>query len=483
MDVVFMGHKGLFRSRNAALEETEILAWVSRPGRQSTSSVAFVLDGTFVGASRHSAFVFVKGTAGPLTLTHPPRDREIHSDVHGCLHQCRITLDATRRRACAYPVPGEGLRPHVRVMMIAPKVAAMKQQISPRQVHLFAQAFGYGAGMEQYGLALATELSRTGWQVFVHARKADVKLAEQAGVTLKLYSVPRFPRALQDYRFSRIVSKLTPSLNGIQFALTRVPVKDGVICGGTSYGYLTQARKLAGPIDWLRIWMEKQAYRSARYIVSSSFLCQRELMERYQVPEKKILVLHPALRDEFLHLPPQPDRAALRRQLGLPEDRVVFLFPSSGHKRKGLWPILRALKSVGGDAALAVTGRPPRGAASDQVICLGYVDRLADAYTAADFTTLGSYYEPFGQVGPESILCGTPLVFEKQIGALEVVRPEAVLTFDVHNEPSIAAAFQEAVCRAKAGQSRIINPRSMLTYDPSMASQAKAMMDILSGRD
>ncbi|MCX6903663.1 MAG: glycosyltransferase, partial [Verrucomicrobia bacterium] len=167
---------------------------------------------------------------------------------------------------------------------------------APPVVHLFGHKFGRGAGVEQYGLGLATALSQGGWKVFFHARKADVELAAAAGVTLKLHAVARFPRKLQDFRFFRLVSRLAPALSGVQLALTRVPVRDGVICGGTHRGYLKHGRKLTGPFDWLQIWMETQAYRKARHIVSSSFLCQRELVQMYHLPESRILVLHPAVQ-------------------------------------------------------------------------------------------------------------------------------------------------------------------------------------------
>ena len=36
---------------------------------------------------------------------------------------------------------------------------------------------------------------------------------------------------------------------------------------------------------------------------------------------------------------------------------------------------------------------------------------MSELYNAVDFTILASYYEAFGLVGVESILCGTKIIF------------------------------------------------------------------------
>ena len=41
---------------------------------------------------------------------------------------------------------------------------------------------------------------------------------------------------------------------------------------------------------------------------------------------------------------------------------------------------------------------------------LGYRSDIEDVYRAVDFTILASTYEPFGLVGVESVLCGTPVL-------------------------------------------------------------------------
>src|SRR5207253_7768761 len=111
-----------------------------------------------------------------------------------------------------------------------------------------------------------------------------------------------------------------------------------------------------------------------------------------------------------------------------------------GHSRKGLNPIRAAMSASSKDVILAVAGKPPTGAKESFVSFLGYIENLPDAYRAADFTILGSNYEPFGLVGPESIVCGTRLVFEKVIGCLPAIKPETVVTFSWWDQGSIQPA-------------------------------------------
>jgi glycosyltransferase involved in cell wall biosynthesis len=107
---------------------------------------------------------------------------------------------------------------------------------------------------------------------------------------------------------------------------------------------------------------------------------------------------------------------------------------------------------------------------------LGFIEDMVAAYRAADFTTLGSYYESFGLVGPESILCGTRLVFEKDIGCLPVIKPEFVFPFSVWDLESMKQAFADAIKLGRARQHHIDQPGQVLRYDPSAAAHARAVL-------
>ena len=52
---------------------------------------------------------------------------------------------------------------------------------------------------------------------------------------------------------------------------------------------------------------------------------------------------------------------------------------------------------------------------------LGFVKNTEELFAAADCTLLPAGYEPFGQVVSESVLCGTPVVVSKMVGASSVL--------------------------------------------------------------
>jgi glycosyltransferase involved in cell wall biosynthesis len=333
--------------------------------------------------------------------------------------------------------------------------------------------------MERHAATLAGSLVELGHRVVFYACRADPALAATLGVELKVLPVKRFPRKLQSFRFFRQVDRVRKLSEGSQITLTRVRVRDGVICGGTHLGYLKRARKLAGPYDWLQTWMETQAYAEARVVISHSDLCTDELVRWYKLPPAKIATLYPPVDDRFTPPLDEDQRTTYRRRLGLPLDKIVLLFPSMGHSRKGLQPVCEALKSLAEEVVLAVAGKSIGSAKWPFVQYLGYVEDMVQAYRAADFTILGSNYEPFGLVGPESILCGTRLIFEQNIGCLSAIKPEFVSTFSVWDPKSIRRAVADAVGLVRQGPHHIANPHAALRYDPSAAKHAEDLLRAL----
>ena len=332
--------------------------------------------------------------------------------------------------------------------------------------------------MEQYALTLARGLKEAGCRVIFHCSSADPVLASEMGIEVREYPVPRLLKKLRPWHFCRQIERAGSELAGYQIALTRVKARDAVICGGTHRGYLRNSRKWTDPFDLFHLRLETQAYRFAKRIISHSHLCTDELMNLYGIPAERIVTLHPPVATSFVTSTNPDFRAECRQQLGLPADKVVFLFPSTGHKRKGLRPIFDAFQSFAGRAVLAVAGNPPRGLDAPFLVHLGYIQGMVKAYAAADFAILGSYYEPFGLVGVEAVMSGTRLVFEKTIGCLEVVKPEAVVPFSVWDSASIKRAIQNALDLAAAGTHKIADPLAALRYNPQVSHHVGELLKV-----
>jgi glycosyltransferase involved in cell wall biosynthesis len=126
---------------------------------------------------------------------------------------------------------------------------------------------------------------------------------------------------------------------------------------------------------------------------------------------------------------PRPvDRAAVFP--GLRGDEPVVLFAGRVSREKGvaeLAPIMRAVHSRFPRARLAVAGTGPAEgelrAALPEAVCLGWVDveRLAEAYCAADVLVLPSRFDTFGNVVVQALSCGLPAVVYDDKGPRDIV--------------------------------------------------------------
>jgi glycosyltransferase involved in cell wall biosynthesis len=354
----------------------------------------------------------------------------------------------------------------------------MAAAANARPIHVFHHSFCRSGGKERYAIALAVALKQLDFPVVFHALNGDRTLAVSLGIDLRLLQVPRIPRKLESFQFFRQVEKLRHQVQGLQITLSRARVRDVLVSGGTHLGFLERARKWTDPFDLLEIWMERQAYREPRLIVAHSDLLATDLTTKYHVPARKVRTLYAPV-DERFHVPGNaPPRQALRRRFGWPENRTVFLFPSMGHGRKGLQVIGKALSYFPDRVLLAVAGKPAPGD-WPFVKSMGYIEDMAAAYRAADFTILASSYEPFGLVGPESILCGTRLVFEENVGCLPAIKPENVFPFSVWDPVSVREAVSRALTLAASGKHHIEQPLRGLKYDPDPVAHARAILDAL----
>ena len=115
------------------------------------------------------------------------------------------------------------------------------------------------------------------------------------------------------------------------------------------------------------------------------------------------------------------DRAASRRELGLPDDGPMVSFAGRLVPDKGVDVLLDAVARTPGLRALIVGEGPAGGALRAQAARLGIEDRVrfhaplpmervAVAFTAGDVVAMPSRHEPWGRVAVEAMACGVPLV-------------------------------------------------------------------------
>ena len=107
----------------------------------------------------------------------------------------------------------------------------------------------------------------------------------------------------------------------------------------------------------------------------------------------------------------------------------------------------------------------------------GYRAEIEQIYQAADFTVLASTYEPFGLVGIESVLCGTPALLADGIGCAEVLDAQAQINFAATDAQGLAHAVTQAVTRMQSGNARLADPATHINYATGTQAHAQALLD------
>lgn len=296
------------------------------------------------------------------------------------------------------------------------------------------------------------------------------------GIERRQINTSWLPGKLRGAWFSRALARVPCDWDAL-ISCTRVRNADIAICGGTHRGYLAASGKAVSLWDRREISLESAMYARARFLVAHSALMARELQELYGLDDAKIHLIHPPVDAKRFRPVADEERAALRHEFGFRADEVVLLFPSTGHKRKGFDQLVAAAQRAGGAVTLAVAGRGVGGSFA-HVRELGYVSNIERLYPAADFTALASDYEPFGLVGVESVLCGTPLLFAGNIACLEVLDGFASERFRRGDAADLDAALARAVARVRGGAARLGHPMELLRYDPGVDRHVDALLGL-----
>ncbi len=338
----------------------------------------------------------------------------------------------------------------------------------------------HSGGIERYLLTLVDNLHARGVRPTVVAHKFDTSLPQYAWVDPIRVRTWGLGGALRDRVFDARLQRLKRQHHWYPvIALSQTSAADIAICGGTHPGYLSTLDRPPTWKDRLAIDLEGQHLRNSSVVIAHSQLMARQVQQFYGVDASKIDVLYPPVDTQRFHPVSTEHKRALRDQLGLPADRCVFLLASTGHARKGLDVLVQALGHSDLPVLLVVAGRPVDMQAPN-LRYLGYRSDIEDVYRAVDCTIMASRYEPFGLVGVETVLCGTPLIGAEGMGCMEVLQGDGVLPFQLDAAPgqpgSLDQAIATALTRWREGKLAVADPKAALRYDPSVDTHVQALL-------
>lgn len=337
-------------------------------------------------------------------------------------------------------------------------------------------------GIERYALTVVRGLHAAGVKPVVIAKAFDAALPEYGWVEPLRVNVGWVPGKLRDLVLDRRIRALKRR-HGLfpLLACNQTGAADIAICGSTHPGFLQAMAQQERISDRWKIALEHAHLTNSAVIVAHSQRMADEVQRFHGIAASKIRLLYPPVDGERFSTVDPAQREKLRAELGLAPDRTVFLLASTGHKRKGLDLLVDFFRRTTLPVDLVVAGRPlPGEAQAPNIRSLGYRSDIENVYRAVDFTVMASRYEPFGLVGVESLLCGTPVLCARGVGCGEVLREPAQIPFtlDADDEApdSFAAAVAEAVRRRAAGSHRIGDPLAHLGYDPSVAHHVRELL-------
>lgn len=170
--------------------------------------------------------------------------------------------------------------------------------------------------------------------------------------------------------------------------------------------------------------------KGSKKIMVASENIKKGILENYNIPEEKIVVVpHAVDLDEFKPNPQK--RLEIREKYNIKENDIVLMLSGYEFKRKGLKYVIEALPLVRGRIKLLAVGEEnPKTykelaislGVLDKIIFTGFVPKIKDYYTAADIYVFPTTYEPFGLVVLEAMASGLPVIVSKLTGAAELIK-------------------------------------------------------------
>lgn len=341
-----------------------------------------------------------------------------------------------------------------------------------RGINIIYHTIGRGGGTERYVADLIRSVDRRGMPCRVIYRRMRWSGSLPEGTEfVRLRDKTPF-RKLNNFLFEATASRhCQPGWPTISVSRVHARV-DMAIAGGTHIEHLARKGRRAGLFDRQTIRNEHKIFSEAGVVVAHSEETKDEISRHYGANAE---VVYPPVDTNSFSLAARTGREELRQEMKVGK-RMVLLFPSNDHARKGLDLILESIDPYADKIVLVVAGKG--GVRHPNVIDLGFRSEMPRYYAAADATILASQYEPFGMVGPESVLCGTPVIFPTTVRACEVLSDDACLSFG-RSVDGLRATLDRALSRFQAGELQVNDPENHIRYPFSVDEHLEALLELL----
>jgi len=314
------------------------------------------------------------------------------------------------------------------------------------------RTFHEQSGLPRYCVELARQLARTD-DVYLFARTVDTPVPARG--------VVRFPFSFHSKRIeygpNTLVNSALLSIGRRALNLDVVNTQGAELLGfdvitahGTWWGHYRshatlnptlakELRKSVMPI------VERAAFGGRRFrrVIAVSQLTRRELREKYEVPDDRIVVIPEGVDPERFR-PDSARRQSWRQRMGYGEE-LILLHVTTDFVRKGLRTIIQALPHVDSDTRLVVVGNEDPNPYLDQAKKLGVehqirftgrAETIEDFYAGADAFVFPSHYEAFGLAVLEAMASGLTVICTRGLGVTELLADgKDCLMLDAWDDP------------------------------------------------
>ncbi|KON31306.1 hypothetical protein AC477_04250 [miscellaneous Crenarchaeota group-1 archaeon SG8-32-1] len=310
--------------------------------------------------------------------------------------------------------------------------------------------FPISGGTGAYVYYLSHSLQKLGHKVHVVAR--DKQNSERIVNGIQVHYIAGVGNALTRYwKFARSASKKIKELNsqnGIDIIHANLPLvpsfaipnnsAKAIVCAvhSTWKGEaivtkrdnpkeLNSNEKAMLRFNFMLRSYEKRMMKRSDALIAVSKYTVNELTELYGINEKKIHVIYNGVDVEKFK--PRSNRAELRREFGLEEDKKIILFVGRLYHRKGLEILLHSIPSVlkqVSNVKFVISGKGFKQKEAslrnlvkelgieEHVTFLGYVpdEKLPHLYSTSDIFVLPAIYENFPFAILEAQSTGLPVI-------------------------------------------------------------------------